>query len=171
MISLLIKSGEEQNLAKLSVVLPLATMMCLLLPGTLIIAPLQLFLPEQFCLLVLFVFLIAWFVFVVAMWIRAIKLIRLAHVRNVSTVVFHLLQIGGIILGGMRIFFAQENWNFFFMWLVCLDVALVAFYLSYFTLATCTFTKIPWHAVTGFLIVCLTLDYEFAHNPFAGLGF
>lgn len=47
--------------------------------------------------------------------------------------------------------------NFFSIWVICLDVALLVFFVCLFLLALCTRTRLPWHAALGFLSVCVTL--------------
>mgnify|MGYP001555020477 CR=1 FL=1 len=90
MIKQLIKESEEQNLAWLAIVVPLASL-GFWIPGVLVLAPFQYFLPESACELLLLVLLLVWLVYVAAIWFRAIKVIRQAKIREVSPGVFHLL--------------------------------------------------------------------------------
>ena len=168
MIKWLVKEGEEQDLAWLAIVLPLASL-CLWIPGILVLAPLRFFLPEQACGLVLLAFLVGWAVFVFSMWRQAIKILQQAKVCRVSPWVFHLLQWLSFLLIAANILIKQWAWSLFFQWVVCMDIALATFYVSYFLLALTTRTKIPWHAATGFGIVCLSLAVATMHNPFGKL--
>jgi hypothetical protein len=165
MIKRLIKQNEKQNLAWLAIVLPLASL-CFWIPSALVLAPLQFFLPEHAYEVLLLIFLVAWTGYVMAIWLRAIKVIKEAKIREVSPGIFHFLQVLGVVLFGANILAKGEDKNFFFQWVVCMDVALAIFYLSYFLLAIFTLTKIPWHAITGLGIVFLSLMYAAFHNPF-----
>jgi hypothetical protein len=166
----LFKPNEEQDLARMAVILPLLSLLSLMLPAALL-SFLGFFLPERVCKLILIFFLLAWLFWVVALWLRAVKIVRQAKTRKVSQVAFHVLQAFGIIYMGLNFYVRGERWMYFSCWLVCLDVALAVFYLSYFLLAMFSGTKIPWHAASGFGIVCLSLIYASYHNPFSGHGF
>lgn len=166
MIKRLIKENEEQNLARLAIVAPLASF-GFWIPGVLVLAPLQYFLPESACELLLLVLFLVWLVYVAAIWLRAVKVIRLAKVREVSPGVFHLLQVASLVLAGANLIVRGADWRFLLQWMVCMDVALVTFYLSYLLLAWLSWTKIPWHAIGGFGIVVLSIFIATFHNPFA----
>ncbi|HEX4349002.1 MAG TPA: hypothetical protein VH251_01375 [Verrucomicrobiae bacterium] len=168
MIKWLVKEGEEQDLAWLAMVLPLASL-CLWIPGVLVLVPLQFFLSEQACGLMLLALLVGWAVFVLFIWVRAVKIIRQAKVREVSPWIFHLLQGVALLLVAVNILVKRLAWSFFPQWIVCMDVALAIFYVSYFLLALTTRTKIPWHAAAGFGMVCLSLAVATMHNPFGKL--
>src|SRR5215469_18467400 len=123
MIRWLIKRDEEVSLAWFAIVLPI-TCLSFWIPGVIVLAPLQLFLSERVCGLILLIFLAAWLVFVITIWLRAIKVVRQAKVRNVAPGVFHLLQGLGLVLVGANILMRCVDWNFFLQWLVCMDIAL-----------------------------------------------
>ena len=165
MIKRLIRQNEEQSLARLAIVLPLASL-CYWIPTVVVLAPLQLFLREEICGVVLLVFFMAWPVYIGVLWFRAIKVIRQAKVRETSPAIFHVLQIFSIVWAICAIFPRDLGWDFLTQWLAIMDVALAIFYLSYFLLALVTLTKIPWHATTGCGIVFLSLIYATSHNPF-----
>ena len=166
----LFKPNEEQDLARMAVILPFLSLMSLVLPAALLSLP-GLFLPENVYELILIFFLLAWLYWVAALWLRAVKIVRQAQTRKVSPAAFHVLQAFGIIYMGLNFYVRGERWMYFSCWLICLDVALAVFYLSYFILALFAWIKIPWHAASGFGIVCLSLIYASYHNPFSGHGF
>jgi TM2 domain-containing membrane protein YozV len=168
MMGWLVKEDVEQSLTRLAVVLPLASM-CFWIPGTIVLGILQLILSEPAKTAVLIILLIGWLIFIVTLWLRAVRVIRKARVRQVSPQVFHRVQIFGIIFFGANLWIKDGSWTLFFQWVLCMDVALATFYISYFLLALLTCTKIPWNAVTGFGFVFLALVFEIRHNPFKGL--
>jgi hypothetical protein len=168
MIKWLIKENEELSLAWLAVVLPLASL-AFWIPGVLILAPLQCFLPENICELAILLFLVGWLVFMATIWFRGTRAARQAKVRAVSPRIFHWLQGLGLVLMGANLLARGEALTSFFQWVDCMDVALAIFYVSYFLLALVTLTKVPWHAVTGIGIVLCSLVWEVFHNPFKHL--
>lgn len=170
MIRWFIKPGEKQNLAWLAIVLPLAGL-GFWIPGVVVLSPLLLFTNEQIGGLGGLLLSIVWVWWMIALWWRAIKVIRAARIKEVSPEVFHGLQIFALVSAGADLLVKGGNWNLFFQWVACMEVAVAAFYFSFFLLALLTWTKVPWHSATGFGIVLLALIFEMHHNPFRGHGF
>jgi hypothetical protein len=160
--------NEEQDRARLSILLPLSCV-GFWIPAVVILAPSQFFLPERIFEFVFVIVLIVWLAFVVRIWQHSIRILKRAKVREVSPGNFHLLQGVGLAMVGAKVFVKGEDWQFFFQWVVCMDVALATFYISYFLLAWSTLIRIPWSAITGFGLVVLSLGYATFDNPFRKL--
>jgi hypothetical protein len=170
MITWFIKPGEKQNLAWLAIVLPLAGL-GFWIPGVVVLSPLLLFTNEQIGGLGGLLLSILWVWWMIALWCRAIKVVREARTKEASPKNFHGLQVFALLSFGADLLAKGGDWLMFLQWVVCMDVAVAVFYFSFFLLALLTWTKVPWHTATGFGIVLLALIFEMCHNPFHGHGF
>jgi hypothetical protein len=154
-----IKPSEEQDLARCAVIFPLFVGLSLLVPlaaGSM----LHFFfraLPMQWAFGMPFCAWLAWMFFSV---LQVIRLIRNSSVRCVSPAIFHSIQAFAVIAFIADRLLYQDLTRFHLtIWLICMEFALFVFFIAYFLLAACTQTRIPWHAFTGFAIVCASLYF------------
>jgi hypothetical protein len=155
-----IKPSDEQDLARCAIIFPLFVGLSLLVPlaaGSLLhfffpIIPTALAFGTPFALWV------AWTLF---SGFQVIRLIRASPVRRVSPAVFHSIQVFTVIVFISHGLLYRNLTQFdLSIWLIVFEFALLVFFISYFLLAAFTRTPIPWHAFTGFFIVCASLYFS-----------
>ena len=165
MIGRFAKNPDETNLAELAILFPLISGISLL--GVVaIIAIMDVFWPAK-PTWVASIPLVVCLLWITWLWIFIVQSIRTSRIRHTSPNVFTVLQfcaIGFMILEMiLRLNYDQQ---FFSVWVMLLDLFLLVFYINFFLFALFSWTKVPLSAVTGFIVVCLSLCYEAFHNPF-----
>ena len=159
MITHFIKPSEEQNLVRCAVIILLCSLFTLIAPFAAAGGLRFLFrrLPLVWCFVIPFS---VWAVYFISQCRTVIRLIRTAPHCDTSPAALHKIQAVAIILfvadlSLHRTLTSQDlSW-----WLISVDVALLAFFISYFLLAAVSRMRVPWHSFTGFMVVCASLYF------------
>ena len=110
-----------------------------------------------------------WMAWVVAQWITLVRLIRAAGERSNAVGVFHRIQGCALLLAAAHLCLTggRIDRSFFTIWTVCVETAMIVFYINYFLLALWTQTRVSWHAVAGFVVVvgALALEIWLSNQP------
>ncbi len=109
-----------------------------------------------------------WAVCFISQCRAVIRLIRTAPHCDTSPAALHKIQAVAIILFVADLSsHGALNDQFLSWWIISVDFALLAFFLSYFLLAAFSRMRLPWHSFLGFIVVCASLYFSLssANSP------
>ncbi len=161
MIERFVRPARRRNLAQCAVIFPLFT-------GLAIVVPLFLYaawcawLPPNASGWLRGVPFWLWMVWVVAQWLTLVRLVRAEPERTTKVGVFHSIQVVCLVFFALHLLATTGGLNqqFLTIWGICVEVAMVVFFVNYFLLALWTRTRMPWHAATAFASVVGTLGLK-----------
>ena len=155
MIGLFIRPGRRHDLAQCAVVFPLFVALSILVTLAIYNAWAA-WLPSSAPSFWL------WAGWVVTQWLTLVRLVCAEPRRSKPVQVFYRVQAVGLVLFAVDILAKSGRFDerFAGTWAICVEVALVAFFLNYFLLAVWTWTRISRHALANFAVTVSVLIVE-----------
>ena len=162
MISYFLKPRHRHSLARCAVVFPLYA-------GLLLIVPIVAYRPWTSYLLpptatgwLLGLPFWLWMGWVAFEWVRLVLLVRAQPVRSSSISALFAVGIICLVFVPLDMLVLERHIDMAILniWLVAVETALLVFFMNYFLLALCTWTRVPWQAAVCFLLIVGCLGGE-----------